>query len=78
LASVTGRLLEAAPYDSITLGAVSDLRNVGSKFEQIESGKIQVRWFKSSFMRHSSGASGFTFDAEGKGGVDGTLPKRSR
>ena len=77
LASVAGRLLATAPYDSITLGKVSDLRNVGSQFEEIESGRIQVRWFKSSFMRHTAGTSGFTFDALGRGGVDGTLPKRS-
>jgi hypothetical protein len=78
LASVSGRLLAVAPYDSLTLGAVSDLRNVGSKFEHVESGKIQVRWFKSAFMRDTSGTIGFTFDGLGRGGVDGTLPQRSR
>jgi len=78
LTSVTGRLLAAAPYDSITLGTVSDLRNVGSKFQQVESGTIQVRWFKSAFMRHTSGTEGFTFDALGRGGLGGTLPQRSK
>jgi hypothetical protein len=78
LASVSGRLLAVAPYDSITLGGVSRLRNVGSKFEHVESGKIQVRWFKSAFMHDTSGSIGFTFDALGRGGIDGTLPQRSR
>lgn len=78
LKSVAASLLAAAPYDSITLGTVSHLRNVGSKFEHVESGKIQVQWFKSSFRRHTSGALGFTFDALGRGGIDGTLPQRAR
>jgi hypothetical protein len=78
LATVSGRLPAAAPYDSITLGAISDLQNVGSKFEEIESSRIQVRWFKSAFMRHSSGAAGFTFDALGRGRVDHPQPEPAR
>jgi hypothetical protein len=66
LNDVTARLLEPVPYDSIRLGQVSDLRNAGSKFVPVEEARLRVRWFKTSFLRHTSGESDFQFDAVGR------------
>jgi len=66
LATISARLLEATPYDSLTLGAVSELANVGSKFEPTESAKIGVGWFKKTLFVHRSGLTPFEFDAQGR------------
>ena len=66
LASVSARSLAPAKLDSLRLGAVSDLINVGSKTAPVESAKIEVRWFKHSLLRHRAGATIFGFDALGR------------
>ena len=65
LASVSGRLLAPAKLDSIRLGAVSNLVNVGSKFDPIESATIEVYWFRHTLLWHRSGRASFGFDAAG-------------
>src|SRR6478672_7216831 len=44
LAGVTAQLRAPAPYDSITVGNVSSLRNVGTKFVPVEGAKVRVSW----------------------------------
>ena len=65
LATVSARLVKPVHYDSISLAPVSELKNVGSKFEAIESAKLGVNWYKTRFFRHRSGMTPFRFDASG-------------
>jgi len=76
LNSVSARLLEPVSYDSIRLGQVSDLRNAGSKFVPAEAAKIRMRWFKTSFLRHTSGEADFAFDAIGRYTIEPLGPTR--
>ena len=66
LATVAAQLRAPAPYDSIKVGEVSDLRNVGSKFVPIEGGKVRVRWFGRRLFRRVQGSTTFGFDAAGR------------
>lgn len=66
LANVSARLLAPVPYDSLSLGQVSELENVGSKFEPSESAKIGVAWFKKTLLVHRAGLTPFVFDAQGR------------
>ncbi|HEX8946345.1 MAG TPA: hypothetical protein VF785_24620 [Gemmatimonadaceae bacterium] len=66
LATISARLLEPTKYDSLNLGAVSALANVGSKFEPTESAQIGVAWFKKTLFVHQSGLTPFEFDAQGR------------
>lgn len=65
LANVSARLLAPVPYDSLALVPVSELENVGSKFEPSESAKIGVSWFKKTLLIHHAGETPFVFDAQG-------------
>lgn len=76
LNNVIAKLLLPVPYDSIRLGQVSDVRNAGSKFVPAESAKLRMRWFKTSFLRHSSGEADFEFDAIGRHSVQPLRPAR--
>ena len=61
LNKISAKLVSAAPYDSLVLGTVSDLRNAGSKSQPVESGRIKVAWFRG----RKSGEMSFDFDAAG-------------
>ena len=65
LESVSARLVQPVHYDSITVGQVSELKNVASKFEPVESAKIEVNWYKKRFFVHRAGVTPFRFDANG-------------
>ena len=66
LANVSARLIKPVRYDSITLGRVSELINVASKFEPVESARIEVGWYKKKLFVHRSGVTPFRFDANGR------------
>ncbi|HSQ31278.1 MAG TPA: hypothetical protein VLN49_15565, partial [Gemmatimonadaceae bacterium] len=66
LASVSARLVDPVRYDSLVIGPVSELRNVGTKFDPSESAKLSVDWFKKTFFVHRSGVTPFQFDAQGR------------
>ena len=66
LASVSARLLGPVRYDSLSIGPVSELKNVGTKFDPSESAKMSVDWFKKTFFVHRSGVTPFAFDAQGR------------
>ena len=66
LSSISARLVQPVRYDSLTLGEVSELTNIGSKPQPIESAKIGVLWFKTRFFAHTSGVTPFAFGANGR------------
>jgi hypothetical protein len=66
LATVAAQLRAPAPYDSITIGNVSSLRNVGTKFVPIEGGKVRVSWFGHRLFNRLQGSTTFGFDAAGR------------
>ena len=78
LANVSARLLAPAPYDSLQLAQVSELENVGSKFEPSESAKIGVAWFKKTLLVHRAGLTPFVFDAQGRRTIWPAVVKRDR
>ena len=63
LTALSALVVGASPYDSLTVGDVADLVNVGSKTKPIESAKVRIGWFKSGGR---AGRVDFTFDATGK------------
>lgn len=63
---IEARLMSAVPYDSLTLGGLSDLANIGSKWAPEASAKIRVGWFKRGLIGRRSGEVDFTFDAGGR------------
>lgn len=65
VATVSARLLQPVHYDSISIGQVSELKNVGTKFEPVESAKIGIGWYKKKLFVHRSGVTPFRFDANG-------------
>lgn len=73
-ASISARLTATAKLDSLRLGNVSELINMGSKTDPLESAKIQVLWFKHVLWRHRSGATNFGFDAAGRRTVSPAAP----
>ncbi|HSQ31274.1 MAG TPA: hypothetical protein VLN49_15545 [Gemmatimonadaceae bacterium] len=65
LGSVSARLVSPVKYDSLNLGHISDLKNSGSKERPVASARVQVAWFKRTFLFHRSGVMNFSFDAGG-------------
>jgi hypothetical protein len=65
LGPITARLTESVPYDSLRLGHPSNLRNSGTKMAPVASARVQVEWFKTTYLRHRSGSTSFDFDASG-------------
>lgn len=65
LGTIAGRLLASAPYDSLTLRDVTELKNSGSRWVPVESAKIRVAWFKKRLFGRKSGATTFWFTAAG-------------
>jgi hypothetical protein len=66
LATISARLVRPAPYDSLRLGAVVNLTNVGSRWKPIESGTTQILWYKGRSIFHRRGVIDFGFDAAGR------------
>jgi hypothetical protein len=66
LSNVSARLVQPVRYDSLTLYDVSELKNIGSKVQTIESAKVRVAWYKTRFFSHSSGVTPFDFGANGR------------
>lgn len=66
VSSISARLTTPAKYDSLSLGTVSALKNAGTKTAPVESGNIQVFWFRHTLLWHKSGAMNFGFDAGGR------------
>ena len=78
LATVSAQLRAPAPYDSITVGNVSSLRNVGSKFVPIEGGSVRVSWFGRRLFRRIQGSTTFGFDAAGRHTIEPDVPATAR
>jgi len=78
LGTVTARLVAAARYDSLTVGEVSSLRNVGTKFVPTEGAKVRVSWFGRRFFRPVHGSTTFGFDAAGRHTIEPDLATPSR
>jgi hypothetical protein len=78
LASVAAQLQAPAPYDSLTMGEVSNLRNVGTKFVPVEGAKVRVSWFGRRLFRHIQGSTTFGFDAAGRHTIEPDVPATSR
>lgn len=78
LATVSAQLRAPAPYDSIRVGNVSSLRNVGSKFVPIEGGRVRVSWFGRRFFRRVQGSTTFGFDASGRNAIEPDVPSTPR
>ncbi|MFL5619062.1 MAG: hypothetical protein ACJ79A_11815 [Gemmatimonadaceae bacterium] len=78
LGALTAQLLAPARYDSITVGDVSSLRNVGTKFVPTEGAKVQVSWFGRRLLRHVQGSTTFGFDAAGKHTIEPSAPAPPR
>jgi len=66
LATISGRLLADAQYDSLALQDVSDLENRGSKSVVDEAARIRVAWWKKSGVGTTTGMKSFWFTASGK------------
>ena len=66
VSTLSGRTLTPSRLDSVRIGNVSSLQNMGTKTEPIESGTVQLLWFKHTLLWHSSGAKNFGFDALGR------------
>jgi hypothetical protein len=66
LSTVSASLIARASYDSITLGALSDLRNVGSKFQPIESATVKIGWFRKALLGQRAAVTDFQFGADGR------------
>ena len=78
LANGSARLLAPVPYDSLLLAPVTELDNVGSKFEPSESAKMGVAWFKKTLLVHRAGLTPFAFDAQGRRTIWPAVVKRAR
>ena len=78
LGTVAAQLLARAPYDSITVGGVSSVRNVGTKFVPTEGAKVRVSWFGSRFFRPIRGSTTFGFDGVGRHTIEPDLPAPPR
>jgi len=66
LTEVHARLLSAAPYDSLSIGPVAELHNVGTKSEPVEAGTVRLNWFKESAADQKRGSINLEFDAVGR------------
>ena len=66
LGEVRARLVEPVKYDSLTIGGIGDLKNVGTKTDPVESATMKITWFKTWFTRRRTGAADFEFDARGR------------
>lgn len=66
LGTIAGRLLDRAPYDSLALRDLSNLKNEGSKLVQVEGARMRVAWFKKGIFGHRTGAVNFWFNAGGR------------
>jgi hypothetical protein len=66
LSEVRARLLEPVKYDSITIGEIGNLQNVGTKTDPVESAGMKIRWFKTWLTRPRTGVADFEFDARGR------------
>jgi hypothetical protein len=66
LGEVKAELLEPVKYDSLRIGEIGNLINIGSKMEPVESAALKVRWFKTWFTRPRAGYTDFQFDAKGR------------
>jgi hypothetical protein len=59
-------LLEPVKYDSLTIGGIGNLKNVGTKTDPVESASMKITWFKTWLTRSKSGVADFEFDARGR------------
>ena len=67
LGSIAARLEKRVPYDSLVLGGVSRLDNRGTKWAALESGNIDIVWYKKRLLWTRGGKTTFLFTAGGKG-----------
>jgi hypothetical protein len=67
LGSIAARLEKRVPYDSVVLGRVSRLDNRGTKWAALESGNIDIVWYKKRLLWTRGGKTTFLFTAGGKG-----------
>ena len=65
LGTVSGKLMEPAPYDSMRVGSPSNLANDGTKDTVNATATIQVDWFKRFLMLNRRGTVAFRFNARG-------------
>jgi len=66
LGEVSARLVEPVKYDSLTIGDIANLKNVGTKTDPVESASMKIRWFKTWLTRPRTGVADFEFDAKGR------------
>ena len=66
LTTLDARLVNAAPYDSLTISDLSDLQNLGSRSMPVESATLHILWFKRTWHGRQHGATSFGFDANGR------------
>lgn len=66
LGEVSARLVEPVKYDSLTIGDIGDLKNVGTKTDPVESANMKITWFKTWLARSKRGITDFQFDAKGR------------
>jgi hypothetical protein len=66
LGSIAARLERRVPYDSLVLGTVSRLDNRGTKWAALESGNIDIFWYKKRLLWTRGGKTAFFFTAAGK------------
>jgi len=74
LTDVRARLLSAAPYDSLRIGPVSSLQNVGTKSAPVEAAAVRLSWFKKAAAEQKQGSISLEFDAAGRRLVRPTQP----
>ena len=75
LAELSARLVAPVRYDSLTLGNISGLQNVGTKTRPIESANVQVGWFRRAGLGHESGVMNFGFGGDGRRMIGPPAPR---
>lgn len=66
LGTVGAQLLAPVHYDSLTIGKLSHLGNVGTKDTVIASATVRVEWFKTTLFVHRAGGVDFGFTGRGR------------
>jgi len=65
LTSLSAKLLQPVGYDSLVMGDAYDLKNVGSRWAEVEAAQVRVAWYKRVLFRRA-GIHSFVFDASGQ------------
>lgn len=69
LGDIKAELVEPVKYDSLRIGEIGNLINIGTKDEPVESATMKIRWFKTWLTRPRAGVTNFQFDAKGRRAV---------